>query len=97
MKSVIVHADGRRINLAGVINAELYEELEGTHSPRANPVLYCDGCNGSIYIRHGSARKSELFGAHHDARGCTETLAIRKSSPMSDEHASRLSRAARLG
>src|SRR5262249_51540555 len=39
-----------------------------------------------IYIRHGSVRKSELFGAHHDAEGCAETLTIRKSSPMSDEH-----------
>jgi hypothetical protein len=86
MKSVIIRADGRRIDLAGAISAELYEELEGTHSPRADPVLYCGGCNGGIYIRHGSIRKVELFGAHHDAGGCREALAIRKASPMSDEH-----------
>jgi hypothetical protein len=86
MKSVVIHADGRRIDLAGTVSAELYEELEGTHSPRANPVLYCGGCNGGISIRHGSVRKNELFGAHHDAGDCTESLTIRKASPMSDEH-----------
>lgn len=86
MKSVIVHADGRRIDLAGAISAELYEELEGTHSPRVNPKLYCGGCHGSIYIRHGSVRTAELFGAHHDAGNCAQRLAIHKASAMSDEH-----------
>jgi len=85
MKSVIIHADGRRVNLAAAIDAELYEELEGTHSPRQQPVLRCGGCDGGIYIRHGSVRKDELFGAHHDAGDCRETLSIRKSV-MSDEH-----------
>lgn len=85
MKSVIVHADGRRIDLADTISAEVYEELERTRSPRAHPVLFCGGCNGGIYIRHGSVRKDELFGAHHDRGECRETLEIRKTG-MSDEH-----------
>jgi len=85
MKSVIIHADGRHINLAAAISPAIYEELEITRSPRINPVLRCGGCNGGIYIRHGSTRKDELFGAHHDAGNCAETLAIRKAA-MSDEH-----------
>jgi len=87
VKSVIVHADGRRINLAGGLAPELYEELEGTigHSPRANPTLHCGGCGDGIYVKHGSTRKDELFGAHYDVGNCPETLRI-TGAQMSDEH-----------
>src|ERR1039457_2713523 len=86
MKSVIIHADGRHTNLAGAISPELYAELENTRSPRGNPVLWCGGCKGALYIRHGPLRRDVLFGAHHQAGSCLETLAIRKGAPMSDEH-----------
>ena len=85
MQDVITHADGRTIDLAGDISAELYEELEGTYSPRANPVLFCGNCRGGIYIRHGWVMKTVLYGAHHETGGCLAKLAIRKVS-MSDEH-----------
>lgn len=85
MKSEITHADGRRIDLAGSVDPATYAELEKTRSPRLQPVLRCGGCAGGIYIRHGAVRKDELFGAHHDAGSCRETLVIRKSA-MSDEH-----------
>lgn len=85
MKSVIIHADGRRINLAAAIGADLYEELENTHSPKSDPALRCGGCGGGIYVRHGAARKDELFGAHHDAGSCPESLLI-TAPRMSDEH-----------
>lgn len=87
MKSVIVHADGRRINLASGIDPELYAELEGTQGcgSRNNPLLFCGGCGGGVYIRHGTVRRDELFGTHYDRGGCPETLIVRKNV-MSDEH-----------
>lgn len=85
MKSVIVHADGRRIDLAATIDPNTYAELENLTSSRKDPVLRCGGCHGSIYIRHGSTRKDELFGTHFTAGTCAETLIIRKAT-LSDEH-----------
>lgn len=87
MKSVIVHMDGRRINLASTIDPELYAELEDTQGrgSRKDPLLSCGGCGDGVYIRHGSVRRDELFGAHYDRSDCPETLVIRKSV-MSDEH-----------
>lgn len=85
MKSEITHADGRRIDLAGSVDPVTYAELEKTRSPRLDPVLRCGGCDGGVYIQHGRVRKDELFGYHHHAGECTETLVIRKSA-MSDEH-----------
>jgi hypothetical protein len=85
MKAVIIHADGRRIDLASAVDADTYAELESTRSPRHQPVLWCGGCGGGIYIKHGIVRRDELFGCHHHAGICTETLVIRKST-MSDEH-----------
>lgn len=85
MKSEIVHADGRHIDLAAPIDAATYAELEKTSSPRRQPVLRCGGCDGGIYIQHGRVSRDQLFGYHHHAGNCAETLVIRKSS-MSDEH-----------
>jgi hypothetical protein len=85
VKSEITHADGRRIDLAGSVDPVTYAELESTRSPRLQPVLRCGGCGGGIYIRHGTVRRDELFGAHHDAGSCKETLIIRKSA-LSDGH-----------
>lgn len=87
MKSVIVFRDGRRVNLATGVDTEMYAELEGTQGrgSRKEPLLFCGGCAGGVYVKHGSARRDELFGAHFDAGGCAEDLAIRKSA-MSDEH-----------
>jgi hypothetical protein len=85
MKSVIIHADGRRIDLAGTVDPNTYAELENTRSPQQLPVLRCGGCGRGIYIKHGIVRKDELFGCHHFAGTCTETLIIRKST-MTDEH-----------
>ena len=87
MKSVIIHADGRRVNLAAAISPELYAELECTQGrgSRKNPLLFCGGCGGGVYVKHGSTRRDELFGAHFDAGNCNEDLTIRKSG-MSDEH-----------
>jgi len=85
VKSVIIHADGRRTDLAGMVDSATYAELENLRCPRHSPVLWCGGCGGSIYVRHGATRKDELFGAHHDRGDCTETLVIRKSL-LSDEH-----------
>lgn len=85
MKSEISHADGRRIDLAGSVDPATYAELEKTHSPRLHPVLCCGGCGGGVYLQHGRVRKDELFGYHHNAGTCTETLVVRKSA-MSDEH-----------
>jgi hypothetical protein len=86
MKSVIIiHADGRHIDLAGTVDPDTYAELENTRSPHHRPVLRCGGCNGGVYLQHGRVRKDELFGYHHNAGTCTETLVVRKSV-MSDEH-----------
>ena len=85
MKSVIIHADGRRIDLAATVDPDTYAGLENTRSPRHQPVLWCGVCGGGIFIKHGIVRKDELFGYHHHAGTCTETLVIRKST-MSDEH-----------
>jgi hypothetical protein len=85
VKSVIAFRDGRRVNLAAAVDAELYAELEATHSPRKDPVLFCGGCRGGLYIQHGRRSRDELFGYHHVADGCAETFTIAKSA-MSDEH-----------
>ncbi len=85
MKAVIIHADGRRIDLAATVDPDTYAELENTPSPRNQPVLWCGNCGGGIHIKHGIVRKDELFGCHYHAGTCTETLVIRKST-MSDEH-----------
>jgi hypothetical protein len=87
VKAVIVFRDGRRVNLAGGVNADLYAELEGTQGrgSRKGPLLSCGGCDGAVYVKHGRAHRDELFGAHFDAGTCAEELAIRKSA-MSDEH-----------
>lgn len=85
MKSVIAFRDGRRVSLAGAIDPELYAELERTHSPRKDPVLFCGGCGGGIYLRHGIVRRDELFGAHHEAGDCAQTFTVCPST-MSDEH-----------
>ena len=85
MKSVIIHADGRHIDLAATVDPDTYAELENTRSPHYQPVLRCGGCRGPIYIRHGSTRKDELFGTHFTAGNCAETLIIRKAT-LSDEH-----------
>jgi hypothetical protein len=87
VKSLLIFADGRRVNLASAIDPETYAELEGTQGRGSQkaPLLFCGGCHGGVYVKHGSARRDELFGAHFDAGDCAETLAIRKSV-MSDEH-----------
>ncbi|MDQ2812894.1 MAG: hypothetical protein M3Z75_13715 [Actinomycetota bacterium] len=85
MKSEIILADGRCVDLAASVGPALYAELEKTRSPRLHPALRCGGCGGGIYLQHGRVRKDELFGYHHDTGPCTETLVIRKST-MSDEH-----------
>jgi hypothetical protein len=87
VKSVIVFRDGRRINLTDGVTAELYAELEATqgHSSRSDPILFCGGCGGSLYIQHGRKNRNDLFGWHHVADGCPETFAI-TGPGMSDEH-----------
>jgi hypothetical protein len=85
MKAVIIYADGREIDLAAAVDPDIYAELENTRSPRRQPVLSCGACGGGIYIKHGIVRRDELFGYHHHAGICTETLIIRKST-MGDEH-----------
>jgi hypothetical protein len=86
VKSEIVFRDGRRVNLDGGVTSEAYAELEGTQGRGTgkDPLLFCGGCHGGVHIRHGRARRDELFGAHFDAGACAD-LAIRKSV-MSDEH-----------
>jgi len=84
MKSEIVFRDGRRVNLAFTVTAELYAELEAIHSPRKDPVLFCGGCRSGIFIQHGRRDRDQLFGYHHPGSDCTETFRI--SRPMSDEH-----------
>jgi hypothetical protein len=87
VKSVIVHADGRHVNLADAIRPEVYAELETTQGQgsRQKPLMFCGGCNGGIYVRHGHVQRDELFGAHYQRGDCQETLAI-TSPRMSDEH-----------
>ena len=85
MKSLIIHADGRRTDLSGGVGPDTYAELETGRYSRTSPSLWCGSCGGSIYIRHGSTRTDELFGAHHNATDCTADLTVRKSR-MSDEH-----------
>lgn len=84
MKSVIVFRDGRRVSLASAVDSSLYAELENTHSPRKDPLLFCGGCGGGIFIQHGRRDRAQLYGYHHTAGDCTETFKI--SRPMSDEH-----------
>ncbi len=85
MKSLIIHADGRRTDLSGGVGPDTYAELETGRYSRSSPSLWCGACGGSIYIRHGSTRTDELFGAHHNAGDCAADLTIRKSR-MTDEH-----------
>ena len=85
MKAVIVHADGRRIDLSGGVDPDTYAALENTSYSRRSPALWCGSCGGTVYIRHGYRRKDELFGAHHDAGSCDSRLVIRPAG-MSDEH-----------
>jgi len=87
MKSVIVHADGRRIDLASGITPEAYAELEATQGQgtQRKPLLFCGGCNGGVYVKHGHIQRDELFAAHYQRGDCLETLAI-TSPRMSDEH-----------
>jgi len=85
MKSTIIHADGRRTDLSAAVDPDTYAELETGHYPRNPAALWCGACGGSLYIRHGSTRTDELFGAHHQANDCAADLTIRKSR-MSDEH-----------
>lgn len=86
MKSLLIFADGRRVNLASPVDPETYAELEATQGrgSRKCPLLLCGGCNGGIHVRHGSARRDELFGVHFEGN-CPEPLTIRKST-MSDAH-----------
>lgn len=85
MKAVIVHSDGRNTDLSRGVDPATYAELENARYSRSNPALWCGTCGGSIYIRHGSRRKDELFGAHHDAGSCEARLVISPAG-MSDEH-----------
>jgi hypothetical protein len=85
MKSAIILADGRRVDLAASVDPATYAELEKTRSPRLHPALRCGGCRGGIYLQHGRVNKDQLFGYHHDPGSCAETLVIRKSA-MTDEH-----------
>jgi hypothetical protein len=89
MKSVIIHKDGRRINLEASVSPALYEELEASQGcgTRGDPLWRCGVCEDGVYIRHGSVHRNRLYGAHY-SRGncnCLETLEIRKKA-MSDEH-----------
>ena len=87
MKSVIIHADGRHVNLADAISPEAYAELEATQGQgsRQKPLMFCGGCTGGVYVKHGYVQRDELFAAHYQRGGCLETLAI-TSPRMSDEH-----------
>jgi hypothetical protein len=85
MKSEIILADGRRVDLAASVGPAIYAELEKTHSPRLYPALRCGRCGGGVHLQHGRVRKDELFGYHHDTGSCAATLVVRKST-MSDEH-----------
>lgn len=87
MKSVIIHADGRHVNLAGDIAPEAYAELEATQGQgsRQKPLMFCGGCNGGVYVKHGYVQREELFAAHYQRGDCLETLAI-GGPQMSDEH-----------
>ncbi len=85
MKAVIIHADGRRTDLSRGVDPDTYAKLENTSYSGRSPALWCGGCGGTVYIRHGVRRKDELFGAHHDAGSCEARLVIRPAG-MSDEH-----------
>lgn len=87
VNSEIAFRDGRRVNLADGVAPEVYAELEGTQGrgSQAYPLLFCGGCGGGVYIRHGSARRNKLFGAHFAAGDCTVDLTVRKSI-MSPQH-----------
>ena len=86
MRSVIAVADGRSVDLAGLIGPDLYAELESIRSPRAAPALRCGSCHGGIYLQHGRLSRDVLFGYHHHAGDCPVTFAVRRAAPMSDEH-----------
>lgn len=85
MKAVIVHSDGRNTDLSQGVDPATYAELESNRYSRSSPTLWCGSCGGSLYIRHGSKRKDELFGAHHDAGRCEARLVISPAG-LSDEH-----------
>lgn len=87
MKSVIVFRDGHRVDLSGGVDAGDYAELENTQGrgTRKEPLLFCGGCRGGVYVRHGTERRDVLYGAHFEAVDCPADLRIRKSV-MSDEH-----------
>jgi hypothetical protein len=86
VRSVIITADSRAIDLAGAVSPELYAELETTRSPRADPALSCGTCGGGLYLQHGRTQRDALFGYHHQADDCTVTFAVHRTAPMSDEH-----------
>lgn len=87
MRNIIRFRDGREVNLSGGVDAEAHAELEATQGrgSRRDPLLFCGGCGGGVYIRHCITDPVELSGVHFDRNGCPEALKIRKRL-MSDEH-----------
>lgn len=84
MKGEIRHKDSRVFDLALGVTASEYAELEGSQgkSHRNDPLWFCGGCNGGLYIVHGRLDPNQLFG-YHFAAGTCKTLTINK---MTDEH-----------
>ena len=86
MGSLLIWADGRRVDLRSAIDQETYAELEATQGlgTRKNPLMFCGNCNDGIHIKHCPSDRNRLFGAHFTAGDCAD-LTIRKSV-MTDEH-----------
>jgi hypothetical protein len=82
---MIITRDGRNIDLAGPVSAEVYAELEATRSPQTRPAWTCGTCHGGVYLRHGNTRTDVLYGAHHQDQDCQALLAARLSALLSDE------------
>jgi hypothetical protein len=87
VKSVIIHKDGRRIDLDASIGPELYETLEASQGcgSQRSPLWFCGHCNGGVYIRHGTVYHERLYGVHYLSGNCVQRFEIRKNR-MSDEH-----------
>ena len=74
MKSIIIHADGRRTDLSAAVDPDAYAELGNRALLAHQPFAVVRLMRRQLYIRHGSTRTDELFGAHHHATDCTADL-----------------------
>lgn len=85
MKGLIRHKDGRVFDLWLGLTQDEYAELEGSQgqSHARDPLWFCGGCRGGLFIAHGRQNRNQLFGRHFVAETSCKTITI---NTMTEEH-----------